>query len=103
MREEFGKNIDMYFEVYSNHPLFPDVAGFRLGAFLSAEMVLLTSLLNAASFLFYFMVVEQAPCHCMYIDSSLGGDLLALSSKLNMALVSAFSKDMGVLRLLTAE
>lgn len=62
MREEFGKNIAMYFEVYSDYPLFPDVAGFRLGAFLSAEMVLLASLLNAASFLFYLVLVEQVPC-----------------------------------------
>lgn len=65
-------------------------------------MVLLTSLLNAASLLFYFMLVEQVHCRCMYRQFS-GGDLLALANKLNVAVVSTFSKDMVVLRLLMTE
>lgn len=33
MIEELEKNIARYFEVFSYHPLFADVAGFRLCAF----------------------------------------------------------------------
>lgn len=81
-------------------PLFADVAGCRFGAFLvsrndSAHFPLLLQLL------FYFMLVEQVPCCCMYRQLS-GEDLLALASKLNMAVVSTFSKDV-VLRLLMTE
>jgi len=87
--------------VFFYHPLFADVAGFRLGAFLVSR--------NGSAhfpvecrFSFTSCWLNKFPASAC-VDSSLGGDLLALASKLSTAVVSAFSKDVVVLRPLVTE